>query len=149
MGEIVKSKGNLAQLSVRGNYRAAAGQEMSKIYTRNITQRQLFFSKYARELWGGNENAEFPPVGLPDFKELSRQGDSSAISLDAHGEKPHGAGSRNSKIRKQSDVLKRGGEALLESSVQSLRGTGCQVEPDLAISQELILPEPEKEKGGE
>ena len=41
MGEIVKGKGNLAQLLAQGNYRAAAAQEMGKIYSRNIAKQQL------------------------------------------------------------------------------------------------------------
>ena len=39
------------------------------------------------------------------------------------------------KIREQSDVLKRNGEALREAFVESLRGPDGQMEPDLAISQ--------------
>ena len=50
------------------------------------------------------------------------------------------------KIRERSDVPKRNGDALRGSCVGSLREPGGQVEPDLAISQEVILPEKKEEE---
>ena len=48
MTEIVKGKGNLAQLSVQGNYRAITAADMGKIYSRNIAQQQLHVSKFSQ-----------------------------------------------------------------------------------------------------
>ena len=83
-----------------------------------------------------NENAEFLPVDLPDFKELANQGDSSLVSAEVEGGKPLDWALEMLKLREQSDVLKRNGEALRESFVESLRGPDGQLEPVLTISQE-------------
>ena len=48
MTEVGKGQGNLSQLAIRGNYRAATAQDMSKVYSRNISHRQLFASKFAQ-----------------------------------------------------------------------------------------------------
>ena len=87
MGEIAKGKGNLAQLSVQGNYRAATAQEMGKIYSRNIANQQLFVSKYAQKTVKENQNAEILPPDLPDFKEVSR-GDNALLTKEVQGGKP-------------------------------------------------------------
>ena len=92
-----------------------------------------------------NENAELPPPDLRDFKELANQGDSSLISAEVNGGKPSDWALEMLKLREQSDVLQRNGDALRESFVESLKEPGGQLEPDLAISQASPLPE-KKEK---
>ena len=148
MGEIVKGKGNLSQLSVRGNYRAVAAQEMGKIYSRNLPQHRLFVSKYAQKTANGNQNAEFPPPDTPGFEELP-QGDSSLISAEVLGKQPGGWAIDVLKLREQTDVARRIGAVLRESSVGSLRETDGQIGPDLTISQELGLPEKQEKKSKE
>ena len=50
MAGISKGKENLAQLVVQGNYSAVAAQEMGKVYSRNLAQRQIFVSKFAQKI---------------------------------------------------------------------------------------------------
>ena len=133
-------------MPAQGNYRAATAQEMGEIYSRNIAQQQIL-SQNTHKAVKENENAEFLPAGRPDFKELAHQGDSTLISSEVHGGKPMDWALEMLKIREQSDVLKRNGEALRGSFVESPRVPGGQMEQNLAISQEVILPEKkEKEK---
>ena len=71
MDEIVKGKGNLAQLSAQGNYRAVTASDMGEIYSRNIDQQQLHVSKFAQKSVHENQNTE-PALAVekvPDFAE--------------------------------------------------------------------------------
>ena len=48
MPEAAKGQADLSQLAIRGYYRAVAAQDMDTVYSRNITQKQLFVSDFAR-----------------------------------------------------------------------------------------------------
>merc|ERR1712112_708539 len=88
--EIVKGKGNLAQLSAQWNYRAITAADMGKIYSRNIAQQQLYVSKFSQKAVKENQNAEpaLAVANVPDFEEVKNPEDSNAWSKEVDGEKP-------------------------------------------------------------
>ena len=49
MGDIAKGKANLPQSAAQGNYRAVTAQEMGRVYSRNLAQRQIAFSNSAQK----------------------------------------------------------------------------------------------------
>ena len=58
MTEVAKWHANLSRLSIRGNYRAVAAQDMAKDYSRNSPQRKISASKFAQKAFQGNKDAE-------------------------------------------------------------------------------------------
>ena len=72
MGGIAKGKANLAQLASQGNYREVTAQDMGKVYSRNLAQKQLFGSKFAQKSFSENQNAEGRKIDIPDFAEKSQ-----------------------------------------------------------------------------
>ena len=48
MTELAKGQSNLAQLAIRGNYRAVTAQDMAKVNPINHAQQQLFVASFAR-----------------------------------------------------------------------------------------------------
>ena len=96
----------------------------------------------------GNQNAEFPPSDLPDFKEVSH-GDNALLMTEAQGGNPMDWTLDLLKIREQTDVLQRSGALLRESFAKSLKEPDGQIEPDLAISQEITLPGKKEKKNKE
>ena len=71
MGEIAQLKANLAQLAVRGNYRALSAPDMEKTYSRNLAQRLISVSNFAQKSFKGNQNAQGTPPNILDFVEIS------------------------------------------------------------------------------
>ena len=67
MGEISKGNANLAQLAVQGNYRAGAAQDMEKVYSRNLAQRQIFVAICAQKSAPGKQRRRVyrrGPIGI-------------------------------------------------------------------------------------
>ena len=72
MEEIVKGSANLPHLAIQGNCRAAAAQNMGKVYSRNLAQRGIFASKFAREASWENQTTEPLTTELPEFSEKTQ-----------------------------------------------------------------------------
>ena len=72
MGEIVKGKANLPQLAARGNYRAVDAQDMGKVYSRNLAQRQISVAEFPQKISSGDANADSLPIDIQKFSETSQ-----------------------------------------------------------------------------
>ena len=55
------------QLEIQGNYRAATAQDVDKVYSRNLAQRQIFVSKFAQKDPQGGKDAESIEEGPSAF----------------------------------------------------------------------------------
>ena len=140
--EIVKGKGNLAQLSAQWNYRAITAADMGKIYPRNIAQQQLYVSKFSQKAVRENQNAEpaLAVANVPGFEEVKNPDDSNARNKEADGEKPRDWALELLKSRQESDVLKRSSETLREASIETFDPDGQR------DSTPTIVPEPTQAK---
>ena len=51
---------------------AATSQDMGKVYSRNLAQRQIFVSKFAQKSFSENQNTEGISNDLPEFSEIAQ-----------------------------------------------------------------------------
>ena len=75
MEEIVKGSANLPHLAIQGNCRAAAAQNMGKVYSRNLAQRGIFVSKLAPKAPKANQTTESSTTDIPEFSEKNQGGE--------------------------------------------------------------------------
>ena len=67
MTEVAKGRENLSRLAIQGQYRAATAQDMAVVYSRNLAQRQIFFSKFAQQAFSGKQRIRVylgAPIGI-------------------------------------------------------------------------------------
>ena len=58
MAEVAKGKEGLSQLAIHGNYRAATAQDMVKVYSANLSHREIFVLTFAQNAFQENKSAE-------------------------------------------------------------------------------------------
>ena len=69
--EIAKGIANLPQLAIQGNYRAVAAQDMAKVYSRNLANRQIFVSRVAQRDFKENRNVDSRTTDPPGISAKS------------------------------------------------------------------------------
>ena len=87
--EIAKGIANLPQLAIQGNYRAVAAQDMAKVYSRNLANRQIFVTRLARGALKENRTSDSLATGTPGISE-ENQIVTKSTNAEILGKKPSG-----------------------------------------------------------
>ena len=87
MKEFAKGTSDLSQLSIHGNYRAVAAQDVEDVYSRNVARKHIFVSKFAQKAIQDNKSAD-SIVESPSAFSGDKPPDKTPLDTEFQGLKP-------------------------------------------------------------